>query len=908
MLLLHTGKKAAIFRSEVFSFSRFLIFWLSLFLLILPSLAQADNYALIIGGLAQDKLYYDSFWNAASGLHNILATEYGYSADNIIFLFEDEGREAGLVDGKSDAEHIKSAFGQLQTRVQEKDKVVIFMVGHANSRGGIIMFNLPKRDISDSEYAVMFNSINCKDMIVVLAFPHSGSFIKPLSKPGRVIITSSSAREGYAGEFSRIFIEALADNATDANEDDAISLLETFLYTQTKVKEWYEADGSVQSEHPHLDDNGDGNGSRGELPNDDEGLLAQDTFFGKRIATTVAESQPLEDFDIAAILKDAPNNDDYPDASAVVLLETETLDINEDISYEYSTRRIVKIINEKGKKFGSVSIPYTVGNDDINLQHARTMLPDGRVVDLDPRHIHKNIPPPEAVEAGLFVAARLMRFDMPEMTDNCIIDYAYSVNRVGHIMKGEYWRQTYFQTSEPVLKYRFTVRAPKTKELLYHINGMELHPTITETKYARVYEFESENVPPIQEEKFMPSLRDLACSISISSLNSWEQLARWYYTLIREQDHATPEMQKKTEQLLSGVRNRREKIRRLYEYVATNVRYVGIELGIWAIKPHAAGDVFKEGYGDCKDKATLLNTMLTVAGIKSYPVLISAGDSREVIREVPSLSYFNHMILVVEENGDFLWLDPTVETCAFGDLPPSDQNRWAFIVVDEENSHFQKSPTFPAENNLKRIKTDIKVQTDLSIAVQEEVMLKGCFNTETRAKLEHITPDNHDKFLREFIEMDARAQTEDFKIFNLENMNEPLRITVNYRCDDYIVPVGGAYLLEIPMIEHPYAALLSEANRSHPVVIGKNLTLKHEIHIRIPETFIIQSVPNNKAIATNLGEITVKYKRSKDTVVMTQQFILHQPIFDVQQVSQLKQLVSLASSDKTKYIMLVGNR
>ena len=102
----------------------------------------------------------------------------------------------------------------------------------------------------------------------------------------------------------------------------------------------------------------------------------------------------------------------------------------------------------------------------------------------------------------------------------------------------------------------------------------------------------------------------------------------------------------------AGLGSRKEKVKRLYEYVATNIQYLGYELGIWAIKPYPADFVLKVGKkkGDCKDKTTLLSTMLSSAGINSYPVLISAGDTRGVnahlpdggskVEAVPSLAYF----------------------------------------------------------------------------------------------------------------------------------------------------------------------------------------------------------------------------------------------------------------------------
>jgi len=904
------------------TFKNNILILLIVFCLISASFAHADNYALIIGGLASNKSYYDDFWYSASKLYKLLTDKYGYHPKDITFLFEDNGLEDGLfvspantelrakrstVDGKSLKEDVQTAFENLKTKVKPDDRVVIFMVGHAVRREGVTKFNLPRQDITDVDYAALFNQIDCKNVYVILAFPRSGSFIKLISKPGWVIITSHSPREGHDGMFCRVFADALYNEAVDEDENGDISLLEAYLHTKEEIKRWYEEDGSVALEHPHLDDNGDGIGSYKEVPSQD-GDLAKTAFFGEgKPVSNIAEAKLEFGEDVSEIFKRAPEAADYPDANAVILLETESLDINDDISYLYSNRRIVKIFKESGKNFGKVSIPYTRGNDNITIHHAKTHLPNGKVVELDQKRIVKDIPPPEAVEAGLFVDARLMQFTMPKMREGCIIDYSYSVKRAGHMMKGEYWHQMYFQTSAPMQKYLFKIRCPKKKDFQYHISGPDIQPKITETTYSKTYEFLAENVGPLKDEKFMPAARDLAYCITLSSLESWEQLAKWYYTLIKEQDHVATNVEEKAKELIAGARSRGDKIRRVYEFVAANVSYVGIELGIWAIKPHPAEAVLEDKHGDCKDKATLLSAMLKSIGIKSYPVLIPAGESKKFIKEIPTLSYFNHMILVAEEEegGKLVWLDPTVETCAYGDLPPSDQNRWTYIIVDEENSYFAQSPTSPAENNLHHTETNITVNPDLSVSVKENLSLKGSFNTGLRAKLRHINPDNRWEYLRDYTEMDKRAKLKEVRISDLDKMDSELRIDINYECDDYLVPIGGSYLLKLPVVEHPYAPLMSENDRTYPIDIGKKLTLENEIRIKIPDKFEILSVPENVKIETSEGKIIVQYKQDKKEVEKKQTFVINQPVIEVEQVDELKKLVRIASGDRTKYVMLV---
>ena len=938
----------------------------------------AEDYALIIGGVGGEKSFYDEFWSATSRMRELLIEEYGYAPEHITFLFEDDGEVLDLVDGKSTKVDVEAAFADLQSRVQSGDRFLFFMVGHATKTAGGLKFNSPGRDIRDIECAALIEQIPAEQMILIFGFPYSARVVSQVSKEGRTIITACSAREGYMRSgFGNIFIDAFSDGTADADDNGAISLLEAFLYTQKRVKTWYENDGSVQSEHPHLDDNGDGIASRKELPNASDGTLAQRTYLGKRrsvlVDSVVSESDlnppndesteafnktddvpsqralisynfvsKADEAQIEALLADASQADDYPDSGAVVLWETEVMNVNEDSSYIYSTRRIVKIFNDTGHKFGKVSIPYTRGNDDITIHHARTLTPDGRSVDLDQRRIVKNIPPPSAVEAGLFVDARLMHFSMPEMSDNCIIDYAYSSNNQGHLMQGEFWHQVYFQASVPVERYRFTIHAPKKKTVYYQINSPQAiggEPTITETRYTRTYTFEIRDVPPLREEAFMPAVEDLAYSINITSLDSWDKLMEWYGTLIREQDYVTPEIEQKTKALLRGAWSRKEKIKRLYEYVATNIDYVGIELGIWAIKPHSAPEIFKEGYGDCKDKTTLLSTMLSAVGIQSYPVLISAGESSRVIREIPSLAYFNHMILAVEENDDggLIWLDATAETCAFGDLPASDQDRWALIVnpdflmkerretgqvltskaigvtsnpeeigeMQEQLYQFAKSPTIEAAANLKSVETRIQVENDLSVEVTQTLTVTGAFNTKLQSQLKYINPDEQSRFLHEYMELDDRTKLEKVSTSKLDAMEDELKIVLTWRCEDYLFAIGQQYVLELPLVKHPYAGLLSEESRTHPVALGKAVTFADEVIVNLSSLFSVDSVPEDREIHNRVGSIQLKYTKSKRKMVMKQTLRFHRPTVPVNEILDLKALVRQASNKGTKRVLLI---
>lgn len=962
----------------------------------------AADYVLIIGGAAGEKSFYDAFWSATSRFHQLLTDEYGYDPAQITFLFEDMGgpEKPGLVDAESRREPVLTAFAQLTEKIQPSDRFLLFMLGHASRTGrGTPKFNLMGRDISEAEYVTLINGISAETQILIFGFPYSGRLAPQLSAPERIILTSSSPNEGYSLQagFGDVFVDAFSTATADTNSDGAISLLEAFLSVEERTQKWYADFGTIQSEHPHLDDNGDGNASRNLMTalaseeGANDGTLAEKTFLGKRRSAlpeppppeseVLADASPTEveaqedsettdantyrggrstlpyDFiteadenTIQEAISNAPSQKTYPDDGAAVLWESVDVDIDEKSRYIYSTRRLVKIFNENGKDLAEVSIPYMRGRDDVTIHHARTLTPDGNVIELDVNEVITDLVPPSAVDAGLYVDARLMYFSLPGVTDGCIIDYAYSTNNAGHVMQGEFWRKVYFQAPQPVQYYRLTVHIPKKKQLYYQISGapaasqmdqfLSIQPEIAESNYARTYTFEARDVPPLKEEYLMPAPQDLAYSISISSIDSWDKLVTWYATLIREQDTLTPEIAKKTEQLLKGAWTRQEKVKRLYEYVATNIQYLGYELGIWAIKPRPANLVLKDGRGDCKDKTTLLSTMLASAGINAYPVLISAGDTRGInahlpdggseVKAVPSLAYFNHMILAVEGNKDdeLIWLDPTSETCAFGDFPAGDQNRWTLIINprfltenktdssealasknarDLQNSLylFQKSPSLDATSNLKRVHTDVQVKEDMSVTVRQELTVTGSFNIQLRSQLASLdTNEARAEFMHKALELDDRAKIIEFKSSNLFRLEKELKVEVTWTCEGYLYAIGSQFVLELPIVKHPYAELLSEESRMYSAIIGKALSLEDKVSVSTETPFRIDTVPEEQTLKNEIAEIQLRYTQSKRKAEMHQIVRFLTPVVKSNTIEHLKEIVRAASNRGTKRFIL----
>lgn len=160
----------------------------------------------------------------------------------------------------SDAEKLIAALA-----AEKSSELWLVLIGHGTFDQREVKFNLRGPDLTDAEIAAALEPY-AGTLCVINTASASGSFVRALSKPGRVVITSTKneAELSYS-RFGRHFAEAISGKAdADRDNDDQVSLLEAFLHAAGEVAEFYKSEGRIATEHALIDDNGDSLGSRSE--------------------------------------------------------------------------------------------------------------------------------------------------------------------------------------------------------------------------------------------------------------------------------------------------------------------------------------------------------------------------------------------------------------------------------------------------------------------------------------------------------------------------------------------------------------------------------------------------------------------------------------------------------------------
>ena len=250
-------------------------------LLLSAHLAQAQQtHLLVIVGLGGEPVYTDRFHEWATSLIGAATERYGVRADNVTYLGETVDIAPALIADRSTKDNVAAAIEAIADRAAPADHVAIVFFGHG-SFTDVARVNLPGRDPSADDFAQLLDRLGGQRVTFVNTASASGPFVEALSAEGRVVMTATkTGRQWNAAIFGGYFVDAFAagEEEADQNKDRRISMLEAFTYARLKVTDEFEAEGTLQTEHALLDDNGDGVGADEPDPLTGDGQLARTLF------------------------------------------------------------------------------------------------------------------------------------------------------------------------------------------------------------------------------------------------------------------------------------------------------------------------------------------------------------------------------------------------------------------------------------------------------------------------------------------------------------------------------------------------------------------------------------------------------------------------------------------------------
>ena len=426
-------------------------------------------------------------------------------------------------------------------------------------------------------------------------------------------------------------------------------------------------------------------------------LLGSFTALSAQAPTITQQGDPSVQSD--TIYKLAVKAGDHPEESAVFLLDDGVVRVEADGRGAQTFRQVVQILKpEAVENYNEFRWSYAPGHEKFTLNWIRVIGPDGTVISNGPSQEQLSDMPAQMGDP-VYSDRKVKRVSISGVAPGTLVDYSYTREELKPFLAGDFFQTWSVSTGFTVRRSRFIVDVPTSLGVRFHERNLNFPRKTQDVGARRVYTWAVADVPRLKGEPYAADSNDVQMQIALSSPLTWQDIGRWYAKISRDRYSLGPASKSKLREQLAKAapKTRDDTIRAVQRWVAQDIRYVSIALGLGGYQPRSPDSVVVSGFGDCKDKATLFVAAMNSLGVQTFPVLLnSTGVS---YRELATLDQLDHAIAAVKTPAGYQFTDLTSEFTPYGELPYQEQGELALVVHPDGLTEEKELPlTHPADN------------------------------------------------------------------------------------------------------------------------------------------------------------------------------------------------------------------
>lgn len=519
---------------------------------------------------------------------------------------------------------------------------------------------------------------------------------------------------------------------------------------------------------------------------------------------------------------------------------------------------------EGARSWDSYSVRYEPESQWVDVRSARIYRADGRVVESvstttrtlgDPRY-------------RIYYDTRALVILLPDLEPGDTVELRYRVEDASrrNAFNDYYGTLQFLQGFAPMARMEYVVVSPKSRTL--HFNEPPLKGLQYERKESatdRIDRWTANDVPALRREPRMPGMTDIAPYLHISTYRSWQDVGRWWWGLIQEQLHMDAALKRTVAEVTAGAPDVETKVKRIYAWVVKNTRYVGLEFGIHGFKPYRVTQVVQRGFGDCKDKASLLYVMLQEAGIDARIALVRTRSNGSIPDHPASLAVFDHAIAYVPELD--LFLDGTAETSGALELPAGDQGVTT-LIVGPKSAEMRKIPLQPPTKQGRERTLVAKLQPDGAAEVQGKETIRGTYASPYRTAYQAVET-RKERLQREIGSNFPGAEITSQSFSPLHDFDQPVAFEFAARVPNWAQRSGRELQLAPSVMEGLLQSLAPSGSRIHPLDLGPPTGYSESREVQLPRGLQVRRLPKGGSATSPYGKLSVRYEQRDDSVIAT---------------------------------------
>jgi len=613
----------------------------------------------------------------------------------------------------------------------------------------------------------------------------------------------------------------------------------------------------------------------------------------------------------------------YDEKTDAVLLYSETnVTVLSTDKIRTQVREAYKILRLNGREHGTVKVPFAA-HSKINSLRGWCIPAQGKDYEVKEKDAVEQAYAPEFVLAS-DAKVKILRIPAPDVGN--FVGYEYEVEEQPFFLQ-DIWD---FQKEDPVRESHYSLQLPAGWE--YKVSWLN-HPEVKPTEAGNnAWRWTVSDLREIRKEPEMPPFGGVAGQMVVSfftasgrALNAnidWDSMGKWYSDLVGERVDASPEIKQQVATLTPSKITTLQKMQAIAGFVQHDIRYVAIELGIGGFQPHTAPDIFSHHYGDCKDKATLMRSMLHEMGISSYYVLIN-HERGSVTGEMPAHNGFDHAIIAIKlpdglsdpsliatiqhpKLGKILFFDPTNELIPFGQIGGYLQANYGLLVTPSGGELIELPQQPSMMNSIQRTAKLTLDPTGTLRGDVKEVRLGERASSE-RWRLRTVTKDaDRIKPIEELLGNSlASFRLTHASLVNFQQTDQPFGFNYSFESPNYAKNAGNLLLVRPRVIGNKASGLLeTKEPRRFPIEFDEPTRDTDTFEITIPSGYVVDDIPPPVDADYGFASYHSKTVVNGNVVDYTRTFEVKELSVPVSRAEELRRFYRIIASDERNTMVL----
>jgi len=607
-----------------------------------------------------------------------------------------------------------------------------------------------------------------------------------------------------------------------------------------------------------------------------------------------------------------------PGAPAIILYRQVDRDDNTRTSHEDDYLRI-KVLTEEGRKYANVEIPFLKGQQDVVGVHARTIRPDGSIVEFGGQAFDKEL------VKGRGVKYLAKTFTLPEVQVGSIIEYSYTIDLGEYMLFDSHW----------ILSDELFTKKAKFSLKPYQGNGYEvfqlrwswqgLTPDAQPKQGPdRIVRMEAANIPAFVTEEYMPPPNEFKSRvdfiytrgiISQQKDDFWKQTGKQWNGYLESFIGKRKAMEQAVAQIISPTDPDDVKLRKIYDRVQ-QIRNTTFEVEKSEQEKKRekqkwdenVEDVWKRGYGNGAQITWLFLGLARAAGFEAYGCWVSDRGEYFFNPVTMQSAKLNSNVVLVKLKGKDLYFDPGAAFAPFGLLPWSETGEQGMRLDKDGGTWIKTTLPEPAESRIERV-GKLRLTDTGDLEGKLTVTYVGLEAMHLRVEERHADEVSRKKALEESAtsQIAVTAEAELTNKPDWTSSETPLVAEFDLKIPGWASNAGRRVLLPAAIFTAGEKGVFEHANRVQPIYFEYPYQKMDDVTIELPPGWKVSSVPPAQQLDLKLVVYNAKVEQGTGTLRLTRKLTIDALLLEPKYYTSLRNFFqAVRTSDGVQVVVQPG--